>query len=40
MDSVRDVVEEWRGLRRKFDAERKGFLRSYWFRLGRKLGFY
>ncbi len=40
IDSVRDVVEEWRGLRRKFDAERKGFLRSYWFRLGRKLGFY
>jgi hypothetical protein len=40
IDSVRDVVEEWRALRRKFDAERNGFLRSYWFRLGRKLRWY
>ncbi len=40
IDSVRDVIGEWRDLRRKFDAERDDFLRSYWFRLGRKLRLY
>lgn len=39
-ESAREVVEEWRGVKQKHDAEMKGLLRSYWFRLGRKLGLY
>jgi SAM-dependent methyltransferase len=37
--ATRDVVEEWRELRLKFDAEMKRLDCNFWFRLGRKLGF-
>lgn len=36
--ATRDIVEEWRDLRLKFDDEMHKLNRSYWFRLGRKLG--
>jgi hypothetical protein len=36
--ATRDVVEEWRELRLKFDAEMKRLDRNLWFRVGRKLG--
>jgi SAM-dependent methyltransferase len=39
-ESAREVVEEWRGVKQKHDAEMQRLLRSYWFRLGRKLGLY
>jgi hypothetical protein len=39
-ESAREVVEEWRGVKQKHDAEMRGLLRSYWFRLGRKMGLY
>ena len=38
-EATRDVLEEWRELRLKFDAEMKRLDRNIWFRLGRKLGF-
>jgi SAM-dependent methyltransferase len=37
-ESAREVVEEWRGVKQKHDAEMQRLLRSYWFRIGRKLG--
>jgi SAM-dependent methyltransferase len=37
-EAAREVVEEWRGVKQKHDAEMKRLLRSYWFRIGRKLG--
>lgn len=37
-DATRDVMEEWRDLRQKFDAEMQRLDRAFWFRLGRKLG--
>jgi SAM-dependent methyltransferase len=37
--ATRDVVEEWRELRLKFDTEMKRLDRNFWFRVGRKLGF-
>ncbi len=37
-EAVRDVVEEWRGLKQKFDADMRRLGRSRWFRMGRKLG--
>jgi len=37
--ATRDVLDEWRELRLKFDAEMKRLDRNFWFRLGRKLGF-
>jgi SAM-dependent methyltransferase len=38
--SAREVVEEWRGVKQKHDAEMQRLLKSYWFRIGQKLGFY
>jgi len=40
VESARDVLEQWRDLRMKFNAQMQRFGRSYWFRIGRKLGFY
>jgi SAM-dependent methyltransferase len=40
LDATRDVVEEWRSLKLKFNAEMRQLGRSYWFRAGRKLGFF
>lgn len=40
VDSARAVMEEWRELRDRVDADQERFNRSYWFRLGRKLGWY
>lgn len=40
VDSARAVMEEWRDLRDRVDAEKERLNRSYWFRLGRKLGWY
>jgi SAM-dependent methyltransferase len=37
-EAVRDVVEEWRALKQKFDADMKRLGRSWWFRVGHKLG--
>src|SRR5207302_5040966 len=37
-DATRDVVEQWAELRRAFDREMRKLGRSYWFRLGRKIG--
>jgi hypothetical protein len=39
-ESAGELVEEWRGAKQKHDAEMNGLLRSYWFRIGRKLGLY
>lgn len=39
-ESARDVVGEWRGVKQKHDAEMQRLLKSYWFRIGQKLGFY
>jgi hypothetical protein len=39
-ESAREVVEEWRGVKQKHDAEMQRLLRSYWFRVGRKLRLY
>jgi SAM-dependent methyltransferase len=36
--ATRDVVEEWHGLKRKFDADMRRLGRSWWFRVGRKMG--
>jgi SAM-dependent methyltransferase len=36
--ATRDVLEEWRDLRLKFNAEMKRLDRNLWFRVGRKLG--
>jgi SAM-dependent methyltransferase len=38
-DATRDVLEEWRDLKRKFNGEMKRLDRNFWFRLGRKIGF-
>lgn len=40
IESARGVLEEWRDLRDKFQAEAVRLNRSMWFRAGRKLGFY
>jgi SAM-dependent methyltransferase len=37
-ESARELVEEWRAVKQKHDAEMRGLLKSYWFRIGRKLG--
>jgi len=37
LDAARDLVEEWRRLHLKFDAEMQRLDRSLWFRIGRKL---
>ncbi|SRR5579883_2256061 len=39
-DSARDVLEQWRDLRAKHVAQMDRLSKSYWFRIGRKLGFY
>lgn len=39
-DSARDVMEEWLALRNRVDAEHGRRNRSFWFRIGRKLGWY
>jgi SAM-dependent methyltransferase len=33
-----DIVQEWRGLKQKFDADMRRLGKSWWFRVGRKLG--
>jgi SAM-dependent methyltransferase len=33
-----DIVEEWRLLKQKFDADMRRLGKSWWFRIGRKLG--
>ena len=33
-----DIVEEWRSLKQKFDADMQRLGKSWWFRIGRKLG--
>jgi SAM-dependent methyltransferase len=37
-DATRDMLDEWRELRAKFDSEMKRLDRNLWFRVGRKLG--
>lgn len=37
-DAARDVVLEWREYKLRFNAEMKKLGRSYWFRIGRRLG--
>lgn len=37
-DATRDIVEEWRDLKLKFNAGMASLNRSLWFRVGRKLG--
>lgn len=37
-DAARDVLENWREVKQRFDGEMRQLLRSYWFRLGRKMG--
>jgi hypothetical protein len=39
-DAARDLVEQWRDVRQTHDAEMRRLGKSYWFRLGRKLGLY
>lgn len=39
-DAAREIVEEWRGVRQTHDREMRRLGRSYWFRIGRKLGLY
>lgn len=36
--ATRDLVEEWRGLKQKFDADIRRLGKSWWFRIGRKIG--
>jgi len=40
VESARDVLEQWRDLRGKHTAQNARFEKSYWFRIGRKLGLY
>jgi len=37
-EAAADIVEEWRALREKFDADMLRLGRSWWFRAGRKMG--
>ena len=37
-EAAGEVVEQWRELKQKFDGEMKRLGKSYWFRVGRKLG--
>ncbi len=39
LDATRDVLEEWRELKVRFNDEMNRLNRSWWFRAGRKLGF-
>jgi SAM-dependent methyltransferase len=36
--AARDIVEEWRGLKQKFDGDMRRLGKSWWFRIGRKAG--
>ena len=38
IEPVRDVVEQYRDLKRKYDGEMKRLCGKFWFRLGHKLG--
>lgn len=40
VESARDILEQWRNLRAKHNAQMQRFGKSYWFRIGRKLGLY
>jgi SAM-dependent methyltransferase len=40
LDSTREIVEQWRDVRQKLDAEMSNLNRSRWFRAGRKLGLF
>jgi SAM-dependent methyltransferase len=33
-----DIIGEWRGLKQKFDADMRRLGKSWWFRIGRKMG--
>jgi len=37
-EATRDVMEQWTELKQKFDRDMRRLGRSYWFRLGRKMG--
>jgi hypothetical protein len=37
-EATRDVLEQWRELKQKLDGDMRRLGRSYWFRLGRKMG--
>ena len=39
-DATRDLVEQWRDVRQAHDSEMRRLGKSYWFRIGRKLGLY
>jgi hypothetical protein len=39
-DATRDVVEQWRDVRQTHDRQMQRLAQSYWFRIGRKLGFF
>jgi SAM-dependent methyltransferase len=39
-DAARDIVEQWRDVRQTHDRQMRRLGRSYWFRIGRKLGLY
>jgi len=39
-EATREIVEQWRDVRRKHDSEMLRFNRSPWFRAGRKLGLF
>jgi SAM-dependent methyltransferase len=40
VEAARAVLEEWRGLRNQYEEGIQALNRSYWFRLGRKLGLF
>ena len=37
-EAARDVLEQWKELKQKFEADMRRLGRSYWFRIGRKMG--
>ena len=39
-EATRDILEHWSELKQKFDSEMRQLRRSYWFRLGRKMGWF
>jgi hypothetical protein len=39
-DAVRDLAEQWRDVRQTHDRQMRRLAESFWFRIGRKLGWY
>jgi hypothetical protein len=39
-DGVRDLAEQWRDVRQTHDRQMRRLAESFWFRIGRKLGWY